>query len=45
MKVMIIAFATSVLIAIVASGVLSGAGMSTSDLMSGDTVRLDEVTE
>ncbi|WP_162933124.1 hypothetical protein [Roseovarius sp. EL26] len=45
MKIMIIAFAISVLIAIVASGVLSATGQSTSEQMTGDAVRLDEVTE
>ena len=43
MKTMIVAFVIAALITIIASGVLSGFGMTTSNQMSGDAVRLDEV--
>ncbi|SLN20737.1 hypothetical protein ROA7450_00712 [Roseovarius albus] len=42
MKTMFIAFIVTVLIAIIASGVLSGAGLSSSQKNAGDAVRLDE---
>lgn len=41
MKTMIIAFIVTILIAIIASGVLSGAGFSSSQQNAGEAVRLD----